>query len=151
VFGQKDVQQAFVLRRMARDLNMNVTVLVEPTVREPDGLAMSSRNRYLSPDERSRASFLSRALKVAERSLQAGERSAENLRRALAIEIEKASPTEIDYIAVLNPETFEPEDPIGSASVLVALAVRFGPTRLIDNSIIRLAENQKNSRPSGGS
>lgn len=136
VFGQKDIQQAFIVRGMVRDLNMSVEILVEPTVREPDGLAMSSRNRYLSPDERSRAACLSRALKTAQALLQAGERSAGALRQAIEHELQKGAPTAIDYVAIVDPESFQAMDPVGSQGVIIALAARFGTTRLIDNAII---------------
>lgn len=136
VFGQKDAQQAFIVRRLVRDLNMNVTILVEPTVRETDGLAMSSRNAYLAPDERSRATCIVRALGIAEARIQSGERSADALRKTIEREIEKGSPTGIDYVAILNADTFEEENPIVPPSVVIAVAVRFGATRLIDNMII---------------
>lgn len=143
VFGQKDLQQAFVVRRLVRDLNLNVRIMVEPTVREPDGLAMSSRNSYLSPDERTRATCLRRALTAAEASLRSGERSAGALRQTVERELAQGSPSGIDYVAVLDGETFEPQDPVRSTSVVVALAVRFGSTRLIDNTIVELAEHQE--------
>jgi len=136
VFGQKDIQQAFIVRCLVRDLNMSVEILVEPTVREPDGLAMSSRNRYLSPDERSRAACLSRALKTAQALLQAGERSAAALRRAIEHELQKGAPTAIDYVAIVDPESFHAVDPVGPRGAVIALAARFGTTRLIDNAII---------------
>jgi pantoate--beta-alanine ligase len=138
VFGQKDAQQAFIIRRMVADLNMNVRISVEPTVREADGLAMSSRNRYLSADERSRSTCLIKALFAARARILAGERSARDIGRAAMEELKKASPTAIDYVAVLDAHTFTVLDPVGPGPVLVALAVRFGPTRLIDNMIVDL-------------
>ena len=150
IFGQKDVQQAYVVRRLVRDLNLNVRIVVEPTVREPDGLAMSSRNRYLSSDERARAVCLRRALTAAEARLKSGERSAGVLREAIERELAHGSPTAVDYIAVLDGETFEPQDPVRSASVIVALAVRFGPTRLIDNTIVELGIHQRPDVTQGG-
>ena len=143
IFGQKDVQQAFVVRRLVRDLNLSVRVMIEPTVREPDGLALSSRNRYLSPDERTRAVCLRRALTAAEARLTSGERSTGVLREAIERELANGTPTAIDYVAVLDAETFEPQDPVRSASVIVALAVRFGSTRLIDNTIVELDIHQE--------
>lgn len=150
VFGQKDVQQAFVVRRLVRDLNLNVRVMIEPTVREPDGLALSSRNRYLSPEERMRAVCLRRALTAAEARLKSGERSTAVLREAIERELAHGTPTAIDYIAVVDAETFEPQDPIRSASVIVALAVRFGSTRLIDNTIVELGIHQEHRTSQGG-
>jgi len=137
------VQQAFVVRRLVRDLNLSVRVMIEPTVREPDGLALSSRNRYLSPDERTRAVCLRRALTAAEARLTSGERSTGVLREAIERELANGTPTAIDYVAVLDAETFEPQDPVRSASVIVALAVRFGSTRLIDNTIVELDIHQE--------
>ena len=150
LFGQKDVQQAYVVRRLVRDLNLSVRIMVEPTVREPDGLAMSSRNRYLSPEERARAVCLRRALTAAETRLESGERSAGVLREAMERELAYGEPTAIDYIAVLDGETFEPQDPIRSATVIVAVAVRFGPTRLIDNTVVALETNQEPHASPGG-
>jgi pantoate--beta-alanine ligase len=96
LFGQKDVQQAYVVRRLVRDLNLSVRIMVEPTVREPDGLAMSSRNRYLSPDERARAVCIRRALTAAEARLASGERSAGVLREAMERELEHGTPSAIN-------------------------------------------------------
>ncbi len=146
VFGQKDIQQAFIVRKLVEDLNMSVTVLVEPTTREADGLAMSSRNRYLSPDERRRAVSLFRALKTAERLLQSGERSAEALQAAVKEELDKGRPTGIDYIALIDPADFRQNDPIRSSEVIVAAAARFGSTRLIDNILVTLISSHQGER-----
>jgi pantoate--beta-alanine ligase len=133
-FGQKDAQQAVVIRRMARDLDFPVRIEVLPTVREADGLAMSSRNAYLKPEERRRAAALSRALALAERrardeSLQAGLEAA---RREL-----EAAGIEPEYLEARDAEELEPVSALNGRPVLVAVAARFGAARLIDNVLIR--------------
>jgi pantoate--beta-alanine ligase len=138
VFGQKDAQQAFIVRRMVKDLDLDVEIVVAPIVREPDGLALSSRNVYLSPDERRRALVLSRALKEAERRVRAGERSADQLRPELSRIIAEGRPDSVDYVAFLNPETFAEVTVIEPPGLLVAVAARFGSTRLIDNVLITI-------------
>ncbi len=131
-FGCKDYQQAVVIRRMVRDLDVPVEIHVCPTVREPDGLAMSSRNRYLSPDERHRATAISRGLRQAEALALAGERRAEALAGAVRNTLAAAGVEHVDYIAVVDPETLEPI--AGSASrAVILIAARVGGTRLIDN------------------
>lgn len=133
-FGQKDAQQAAVIRRMARDLDFPLRIEVLPTVREPDGLALSSRNAYLAPEERVRATALSRALRTAEdvareRGLAAGLAAAEEELRAAAIEAE--------YLEARDPETLEPVAELGDRPVLVAVAAQVGAARLIDNVLIQ--------------
>lgn len=135
-FGQKDAQQALVIRKMATDLNMNLEIVVCTTVREPDGLAMSSRNTYLNPEERHQAVALSRAMKHAEEMWAQGEREARQLRQIVTAEIKKQPLAEIDYISVADTETLEELETVG-ASALLSLAVRFGRTRLIDNTILQ--------------
>jgi pantoate--beta-alanine ligase len=134
VFGQKDAQQAMVIRRLVRDLNVDTDLVIVPTVREPDGLAMSSRNAYLTPEQRKIAPVLHRSLRFAEEQLIGGMRDAALIREGMRAMIEGAGAGPIDYISVAHEETLEelsivtPGDP-----VLVSLAVRFGTTRLIDN------------------
>jgi pantoate--beta-alanine ligase len=133
-FGQKDAQQAAVIRRMARDLDFAVRIEVLPTVREPDGLAMSSRNAYLSPADRRRAVALSRALQAAERgareeSLQTGLAAA---RQELA-----AAGLEPEYLEARDADSLQPVAELNGRPVLVAVAARVGPARLIDNVLIR--------------
>jgi pantoate--beta-alanine ligase len=135
VFGQKDAQQAAVIRRMARDLDMGVDIVVAPIVREPDGLAMSSRNRYLSPDERRQAVVLSRALREAERVVGTGATSAADLRASILNVLAEAPLAETEYIEIVDPDEIVPVDTVAGGA-LIALAVRFGHTRLIDNTII---------------
>jgi pantoate--beta-alanine ligase len=134
-FGQKDAQQVAVLRRMLRDLDLAVELAVLPTVREPDGLALSSRNVRLAPDERRRALALSRALRAAEASVAAGERDAAAIARAARAVMDGVHP---DYLALVDPDSFEPITTVDSR-VLVAVAARIGATRLIDNTIIHTA------------
>jgi pantoate--beta-alanine ligase len=138
VFGQKDAQQAFIVRKMVRELNLDVAIDVAPIVREPDGLAMSSRNVYLSPSERARATVLFRSLQLAEQRIQAGERSVESVRTAMLNLIASGNPTQVDYVAFVRPETFQEIQEIEPPAVLVLLAVRFGSTRLIDNMLINV-------------
>jgi pantoate--beta-alanine ligase len=132
-FGAKDAQQVALVRRLVADLDIPVRIEALPTVREPDGLAMSSRNLNLSAEERERAVAISRGLKAAEAAVAAGERDAARLRRLVEAELE---PVDADYVAVVNPDTFQPVDTV-NGRVLVALAARVGATRLIDNMEIR--------------
>ena len=130
-FGQKDAQQAIVIRRMVADLNMPLEICVCPIVREPDGLAMSSRNRYLSPDERRRAVCLFHALESCRRRIAEGWRDAGTLITEMRQIIETHG-GRIDYVYIVDAETLESVETLGSPS-LAALAVFFGATRLIDN------------------
>ena len=133
-FGQKDAQQVTVIRRMVDDLNMNVKIVAVPIVRESDGLALSSRNQYLSPDERQAALVLSRALVRAQELLQAGEKDSERILAVMNDLISREPLARIEYISVVDPTALEPLQQI-SGPALIALAVRFGKTRLIDNLI----------------
>lgn len=134
-FGQKDAQQVVVIRRMTTDLNMNVDVVVVPTHREPDGLAMSSRNVYLNSKERQAALVLWKSLDLARQLWSQGERKADNLRQHMASLIEKEPLAKIDYISIANPETLEELEEIEQPA-LISLAVYVGETRLIDNIIL---------------
>jgi pantoate--beta-alanine ligase len=136
-FGQKDYQQVTVLRKMATDLCMPLEVITCPTVREPDGLAMSSRNAYLNPAERQAALVLSRVLHLAEERLAQGERQGTRLTAMLRDCIAKESLARIDYVAVCDPDTLREVEQI-SENVLVVLAVYIGKTRLIDNALFRV-------------
>lgn len=139
-FGRKDFQQTVVIRRMTRDLDINTEIVVCPTIREEDGLAMSSRNRYLSAGERAAATVLFRAMSTVSDGLQAGGTSISELKKNLISEISKEGLiTSIDYASVYNPETLEEIKESGQLKeVLVAVAVRMGKTRLIDNLIVNL-------------
>jgi pantoate--beta-alanine ligase len=134
-FGQKDAQQLRVIKRMVADLAVPVEIVGLPTVREPDGLALSSRNVYLSPDERRQALVLSRSLRLAEERYQAGERRAEAIRRAMRRLIREVPSTSIDYVSIADSETLEELQTIDRPA-LVSMAVRIGGTRLIDNTLL---------------
>lgn len=132
-FGQKDYQQSVVIRRMAKDMNMDLEIRVCPIVREADGLAMSSRNVYLSPDERRQAPTLHRALEAAEKAFAAGERRAAPLLEVISGTMSEAPLAKMDYAAVVNPDSLREMRRIESEAV-VLIAARFGKTRLIDNA-----------------
>jgi len=134
-FGQKDYQQSLVVRRLVADLNLGLEIVVVPTVRESDGLAMSSRNVLLSPEERQQATVLSRALLHAQAAVRAGERDAKRLGGSIEEEIRSAPLAILDYIGVCDPETLEPLEQIMGKAVAVVSA-RFGTTRLIDNVLL---------------
>jgi pantoate--beta-alanine ligase len=132
VFGQKDFQQCAVIERMVRDLNVPVRLVFEKTVREPDGLALSSRNVYLSEEERTRAVILSKSLKLARKTFLAGETRTAALRKQIEAILSKAPLGRLDYLAIVNGSTLEPVQHLKKGDV-IALAVFFGKTRLIDN------------------
>lgn len=134
-FGQKDAQQALVIRRMVNDLNMDLEVVTVPIVREADGLAMSSRNVYLTSEQRLAALVLSRSLQKAREIFLAGERDAARLRQLIVDMIEAEPLAEIDYVEIFSYPELEPADRI-QYPALLALAVKFGRTRLIDNTIL---------------
>ena len=136
-FGAKDYQQLQVIRRMVLDLNIAVEIQAVPTVREADGLAMSSRNRYLNAEERRAAVVLSKALGRASDAVQDGERSAERVRQILRQTIQSEPLAALDYAEVADPETLEPASEVGPTHPTVALvAARVGPARLIDNAAL---------------
>jgi len=137
-FGQKDAQQAVVIKRMAAELFFPIEIAVCPTVREDDGLAMSSRNAYLTSDQRAQAAVLYAALKAAAERVARGERSAAALVERITADLEAAGPCKIDYVSVVDPETLQPVDRV-AAPTLVAVAVRIGSTRLIDNLLVDAA------------
>ena len=134
-FGQKDAQQALVLRRMARDLDFPVEIVVLPTVREADGLAMSSRNAHLTPDDRRRAVALRRALQAAEEAAAAGTEETSAALAAARGELEAAG-IEPEYLEARDAESLLPAQSFDGRPVLVAVAARVGDARLIDNTII---------------
>jgi pantoate--beta-alanine ligase len=134
-FGQKDAQQAMVVRRMAQDLNFPLEVVVCPTVREPDGLALSSRNAYLNPNERRAAPVLFRALSAAAEAFEAGEREADRLRQRMERTLAAEPLARPQYVSVADPETLlELSGSVGRA--LLSMAVHIGATRLIDNLLV---------------
>lgn len=134
-FGQKDYQQCVVIKRMVRGLDLNVEIAVQPTVREPDGLAMSSRNVYLDNEQRRRATSLYRALKAGEELARTGVREAEKVRQKMRALLLQEKDLAIDYAEVADPETLEPLEALSGKAVLL-LAARVGATRLIDNLLI---------------
>ncbi len=138
IFGQKDAQQAFIVQKMVKDLNFDIEVIIAPIVREIDGLALSSRNLYLSETERKNALVLYRSLLHATQSIQDGEKNVTDLRVEMEKIIKAGNPSQIDYISFVNPIKFEEVKIIESPEVLVALAVHFGKTRLIDNIRIQV-------------
>jgi len=134
-FGQKDAQQALVIKKMAADLNMNLEVIVTPTVRESDGLAMSSRNVYLNPQERQAATVLFKALTLARNHREKGERKADTIRQEMTSLISKEPLAKIEYVSIADAETLEELTEINKPA-LASLAVRIGKTRLIDNVLV---------------
>jgi len=135
IFGEKDYQQLLVIRRMAYDLNFDVEVLSAPLVREGDGLAMSSRNVYLSPEERGKALSLSKALREGEALFDRGERSSERIGDTVRKRIEREGGVRLQYVEVLDGETLEEIGTIGGSAV-IAVAAHVGSTRLIDNIVL---------------
>jgi pantoate--beta-alanine ligase len=131
-FGQKDAQQVLVLKKMVTELNMNLELIVHPTVREPDGLAMSSRNVYLTPEQRKQATVISRSLQLAKEMYAKDERNATKIRQQMAELIQKEPLAVIDYISIARPETLEEFETI-QGKALVSMVVKFGNTRLLDN------------------
>jgi pantoate--beta-alanine ligase len=135
-FGQKDAQQAAVIKKMAADLNMNLKVVTLPTVREPDGLAMSSRNTYLNPEQRRAATVLYRALTLAEGLFNKGERSADAIRREMLDLLRQEPLANVNYVSIADNDTLQ-EQTVVRPPALVSMAVKIGPTRLMDNIVLR--------------
>jgi len=142
IFGQKDFQQLTIIRRMVQDLNFSIEIVGCPTVREADGLAMSSRNSYLSPDQRRHARCLYEALENAQAQLSSGIDDAGRLIKTASERILAHPQTDIDYIAICDPQSLE-DITIINRPALMALAVKLGATRLIDNRILAPGEKAK--------
>ena len=136
-FGQKDAQQLLVIRRMVKDLNMDIEIVGCPIVRETDGLAMSSRNLYLSEEERTQATVLNQSLEMAEKMIDSGERDSNMVKKAIKEKIGTMDLARIDYVELVDTESLLPAQQI-TGEVLIALAVYFGKTRLIDNRILEV-------------
>ena len=134
-FGQKDAQQVMVIKKMVADLNMNLEVITVPTVREPDGLAMSSRNSYLNPREHQAATVLYQSLILAQKLWAQGEKNAGQIREQMKALITEQPLANIDYVSIANTETLE-ELNIVNTPALVSIAVKIGKTRLIDNVVL---------------
>jgi pantoate--beta-alanine ligase len=140
VFGQKDIQQAASLHKMVIDLDFPINLIVASIIRESDGLAMSSRNKHLSSDERQRALALSQSIKKAEGMIKVGERNFSKIESEMRKIIDFVNPTAVDYISMVNYKDLQFSETISEKSV-IAVAVYFGNTRLIDNMIIDVADN----------
>jgi len=139
VFGQKDAQQAFIIRKMVNDLNFGIEIIVGPVIRERDGLAMSSRNVYLSPQERKEAPILYQSLVLAGSLIRGGESDLSKVELEMSKLIRRESTGSVDYITFVDLDTFRKVETIrGLKQVLCLIAVRFGSTRLIDNMIFRV-------------
>ena len=134
-FGQKDAQQAIVIKKMVADLDMNLEIITVPTVREPDGLAMSSRNTYLNSEQRQAALVLYQALSLAQQLWSQGEKDAKRMRQEMIALIKKQPLADIDYVSIADNETLDELDTV-EPPALVSLAVRIGKTRLIDNIVL---------------
>ena len=137
-FGQKDYQQALVIRQMVRDFDVPIEIRVCPTVRDPDGLALSSRNAYLSPDARRRATVLWKSLQLAQELVAQGQRDASTIARRMREVVLTPEDAQIDYVALVDPDSLEPVDRL-TGRTLAALAVRIENIRLIDNCFLEPA------------
>jgi pantoate--beta-alanine ligase len=134
-FGQKDAQQLLVIRKMVKDLDMGIEIIAASTVREPDGLAMSSRNTYLNAEERKQAAVLYQSLKLAQQLYAGGEKDAGAIKKQMTALIQKQPLADIEYISIADSETLDELDKV-KPPALVSMAVRFGKTRLIDNVVL---------------
>jgi len=136
-FGQKDAQQSIVIKKMVKDLNVPVQISIVPTMREQDGLAMSSRNIFLNTEQRKNAVVLNQSLKLGEKKILEGERNPNKILEEMKSLILSKNPTKIDYVEIVDSETLEKKETLMSGeTVLIPLAVRFGTTRLIDNILV---------------
>jgi len=135
VFGQKDAQQAIIIQRMVSDLNMPLEIVVCPTVREPDGLAVSSRNRYLSPQQRRDATVIHRSLEQCRKLVESGVTDAQEIRRQMEAILKQVPALEIEYVSLLDADSLQAFER-ARGRILVAVAVRLGPARLIDNILL---------------
>ncbi len=139
-FGQKDAQQAVVIKQMVTDLDMPLKIVVCPTIREPDGLAVSSRNKYLNPKQRKQALCLYQSLQKAKKMVKSGVTDPEKIIKRMQEIIRKAGPSKIDYLEIVDARTLEKVKKI-DRKVLIALAVRIGPARLIDNILLDITKS----------
>lgn len=141
-FGQKDAQQAVIIRRLVKDLALDTEVIVLPTVREDSGLAMSSRNSYLTPEEQEAATVIHRALLKAKESYKAGEKHAAKLMDLVRTTIEAEPRVRVDYVSINDAETLESLDKLDDRTVLIAVAAYIGKIRLIDNTMLNSAKKK---------
>ena len=144
-FGQKDAQQSVVVKRLVKDLAFDTEILILPTVREESGLALSSRNAYLEDDERNAATVLYKSLKKAKEAFKSGERSGQRLAEIVKAVIDTEPRARLDYVSVSDADTLEPLERLDDRSALVALAVRIGKARLIDNVILNRKREQEHA------
>lgn len=135
--GQKDAQQALIIRKMIQDLNMPVVTRICPTIRESDGLALSSRNQYLNASQRKEAGFLYRSLKEAKHKIKQGETSSQKIKSFICQEIQHNTSAAVEYIEIVNADNLESRAKIQDTT-LIAIAVKFGKTRLIDNITVKI-------------
>jgi pantoate--beta-alanine ligase len=142
-FGQKDAQQALVIRRLVKDLAIDTEIVILPIVREDSGLAISSRNLYLTPDEQQSAAVIHRALKQAKSAFKDGERSASRIAEVVRSTIETEPRARLDYVSVTDAETLEPVKLIDERPTLIAIAAYVGKTRLIDNMILNKVKKKE--------
>ena len=141
-FGQKDAQQAVIIRRLVRDLAFETEIIVLPTVREDSGLAMSSRNSYLKPEEQQAAGVIHRALRKAKETYKSGERNGARLAELVRTTIESEPSARVDYVSVTDAETLEKVDRIDERPILIAVAAYVGKTRLIDNTTLNSSKKK---------
>ena len=146
VFGQKDYQQASVVRQLVSDLNLGVTIVVGPTVREQDGLAMSSRNVYLDADERRVAPILSHALRAGRRKILGGMKDVAAIERIMRQTMEQAPSAHVEYLAVCDPDSLEPLSVVTARTVLLG-AIQIGSIRLIDNLLVKTPSGKSRAGP----
>jgi pantoate--beta-alanine ligase len=146
-FGQKDAQQALVIRRLVRDLAFDTEIVVLPIVREDSGLAISSRNLYLTPDEQQSAAVIHRALVKAKTAFKDGERSAGRLADLIRTTVESEPRARLDYVAITDTETLEKVERIDEKPTLIAVAAYIGKTRLIDNTILNKVKKKDGAAP----
>ena len=135
-FGQKDAQQSIIIKRLTKDLGFETEIVIMPIIREESGLAMSSRNAFLSLEERQAAAVIFRSLKDAKIAVREGERNASILAQIVSERINSEPLANLDYVAVVDGETLEPVEKVDDREILIAVAARFGKTRLIDNTIL---------------
>jgi len=146
-FGQKDAQQALVIKRLVKDLAFDTEIVVLPIVREDSGLAISSRNLYLTPDEQNSATILHKALKQAKTAFKEGERNAGRLADIIRSTVETEPRARLDYVTIADAETLEKLDRLDDRPTLIALAAYVGKTRLIDNVILNKVKKKDVAAP----
>jgi pantoate--beta-alanine ligase len=145
LFGQKDYQQAALVGRLVADLNLGVTIDIRPTIREQDGLAMSSRNRYLSPEDRRAATILYQALQAGRQAIEEGRGAASTVERIMRQTVEREPTARIEYLALCDPASLEPLERIDRRALLLG-AIRIGSVRLIDNVVVPASDRMRRSR-----